>query len=139
MTATCVKCGHDPDAVVTASWTFVLPKQLGSLNDHAINAGASRWQYGRDREIWRLMLANARQLHAIPRPQGKRYLVLTRVFSGRERERDLDNLIGAAKPVLDAMVKAGLLVDDAPKFLDCTYRQERGSVSGVRVELSEVT
>ncbi len=124
---------------MTASWTFALAKCLGSLNDHVVNAGASRWKYKRDRNEWQLLFANARQMNAITRPMGKRTLILTRLYSGRERERDYDNLVGACKPVLDAMVKAGLLVDDAPAFLDCTYRQERASESGVRLELSEVT
>jgi Holliday junction resolvase RusA-like endonuclease len=134
----CVNCAYDPEAVVTVSWKFTLPKQLGSLNDHVINAGRSRWQYKREREEWRMLLTNARRLHEVTRPIGKRIVVLTRLYSGRERERDHDNLVGAAKPVLDAMVKAGLLVDDAPAFLVCTYRQEKAVTSGVRVEISEV-
>jgi Holliday junction resolvase RusA-like endonuclease len=136
---TCPTCGHvTPGRPIGSRWSFLLPKRLGSLNDHMINAGASRWQYKREREQWRILLQNARQLHAMPLPKGKRAVVLTRLYAGRERERDHDNLVGAAKPVLDAMVKAGLLIDDAPKFLACTYQQERAAEPGVRVEIMEV-
>ena len=42
---------------------------------------------------------------------GPRHVTVTFVYPNRRR-RDLDNLAGMAKPCLDALVDAGLLVDD---------------------------
>ena len=41
------------------------------------------------------------------------------------RELDLDNLYGGVKPILDAMVELGLLVDDRPRWLDLTVTQRK--------------
>lgn len=64
-----------------------------------------------------------------------------RQYSGREQERDYINLCGGFKPIVDAMVSEGLLVDDAPAMLADRYEQERvakGQPSGVAFELVDL-
>jgi hypothetical protein len=63
---------------------------------------------------------------------------VTRVYSGRERERDYVNLVGGCKAVVDALVLEGLLVDDAPKFVTDEYKQVRGDRSETWFELEDL-
>lgn len=51
-------------------------------------------------------------------------------------ELDHDNLVGGCKPLVDALVKVGLLADDRPGLATVTYDQERGA--GCRVEVRAV-
>ena len=85
MTA-CVKCGHDPDARVTASWEFVLSGEIRSLNRHVVNFGAQRHMYRRQRDVWAWLLRAARLEHRIPTATSRRRLTLIRIHAGRQRE-----------------------------------------------------
>lgn len=38
---------------------------------------------------------------------------------------DEDNFIGGLKPLLDTIVKLGLIVDDRPEWLELNYKQEK--------------
>lgn len=137
MTA-CMKCGHDPAARVTASWEFTLAGEIRSLNRHVVNFGAARHGYRRERDAWGWMLRAARLEHRIPTAPGRRRLTLTRVFAGRQRELDADNLAGGTKSLVDAIAREGLLVDDKPAWLELHHAQERGAAPGVRVLLEEL-
>ena len=64
-----------------------------------------------------------------------RYLVVTRHSS---RSLDYDNFIGGCKPLLDALVREGLLFDDSPQWLEAEYRQEKCARIDARTEV-EVT
>lgn len=75
--------------------------------------------------MWMLEFRKARLDLKIPRAIGKRRLVVTRMFCGREKERDYINLVGGMKSVVDALVLEGLLVDDKPAALEDAYRQVR--------------
>lgn len=57
------------------------------------------------------------------------------------RARDLDNLIAGIKPIIDALVRSGILVsDDSEHLIGIAGRVEvvRGSVAGIVVSLREV-
>ena len=43
------------------------------------------------------------------------------------RALDHDNLVGGAKPLLDALKKAGLIADDSPRCIKVTYRQHKAA------------
>jgi hypothetical protein len=75
------------------------------------------------------------------------------MYGHGERDFDVFNLVGGLKPVLDAMVRAGmekrggkvtrrgLLWDDAPKWCIPHAEQRRagaGEVPGILVELEEL-
>lgn len=53
---------------------------------------------------------------------------ITRVYGGRERAYDRDNLIGGCKALVDAM-KGLLIEDDAPGKCNISYGQVRGPIS----------
>lgn len=137
MTA-CVKCGHDPDARVLAAWTFTLAGEIRSLNRHVVNFGAARHVYRRERDDWMWLARAARLAHQIPPATGRRRLTLIRIYTRRQRELDDDNLSGGAKPLVDALVRERLLVDDTRRWLELHHDQEHGATRGVRVVLEEL-
>lgn len=55
-----------------------------------------------------------------------------------KRELDQDNLTGSAKPILDALRYAHVLVDDSPKHLELTVTQLARSKGPVRTVI-EIT
>jgi hypothetical protein len=116
------------------TWSFFIERRPPSMNDRLHNSGPTRFAYAKVRDLWILEFRAVRLVHRIPLATGPRRLVARRQYSGREQERDRINLIGGYKPVIDAMVLEGLLVDDAPRWLDDSYAQERvakGNLSGV--------
>lgn len=136
----CVKCGHDPAARVTASWTFETDRQVESLNARNVNVHGWRGGvYKRDRDAWQWVIKVERINQRIPTATGRRRVTLTRLYSGRQHEFDRDNFSGGAKIVMDAIVREGLLVDDKNEWAEVIYVQERGTVSGLRVLLEEIS
>lgn len=139
MTA-CVKCGHDPDAVVTARWVLVLDKRLTSANLHTVNAGASRWRYAKERDEWqewvRLRRVNERVTTA--RPSGKRRVTIERQYAGRCQEMDRDNLTAGAKPLVDALIREQVAFDDNPAWLELHVTQVRADRNQTVVTVEEL-
>jgi len=70
----------------------------------------------------------------------RRRVVITRRSSGT---LDHDNHVGGCKPLLDALVAVGLLVDDSPEWVEVEYRQarwkavDRGDRAGTVVQVYE--
>lgn len=60
----------------------------------------------------------------------RRRLVITRHSAG---ELDYGNLVGGCKPLVDALVREGLLYDDSPKWLDESYLQAKTTKGRGRV------
>lgn len=136
----CRKCGHDPDAAVHDRWEFVVDREANSLNRSASNNG-SRWaqaEYRRRREHWAWSFRAARINARIPSAATRRRVTLTRLYSKRQRDYDLDNLAGGLKVAVDAMVLEGLIIGDAPHQVEIHYAQERSAVGGVRVLIEEL-
>jgi len=49
---------------------------------------------------------------------------------------DTDNMYGSVKPVVDGLVKAGVIIDDKPKYLDLTVTQRKAkSLADQHVEI----
>jgi len=134
----CVKCGHDPDAPVTASWEFVLEHEALSMNARIVNVGAARWRYAKERDAWGWLVRAAKLRHRITAATGRRRMTLTRIYAARQRELDEDNLKGGTKSLVDAIKREGLLVDDTRAWLELHHAQERGQSRCVRVLLEEL-
>lgn len=137
MTA-CVRCGHNPDEVVTASWSFFVDREMSSLNARIVNTGHSARLYRSERDAWCWEFRAAKLKLKIPKALVRRRVVLTRIYSGRQKERDRDNLIGGAKLAVDALVHEGLIANDDSAMVEISYAQERGPTSGLRVLLESV-
>ena len=133
----CEKCGHDPSARIAATWRFLIERGAPSLNDRIVNAGPTAWKYRRERTAWGWELRAVRLLQRIPIAKGRRRLTLTRVYNGRQKERDRDNLIGGMKAVVDAITLEGLIVDDSPQMAEINYEQMVGTPVGLVVLLEE--
>lgn len=131
-----------------------------SQNEAVDRHGPGRFAYQKQRAAWVHAIRWQMQQQGIAPATGKRRLVLTRVFSGREKLRDYGNFVGGCKLVLDAMrptktapIKQGrrkgvlnttegaaLIVDDAPQWLEDVYLQERSTTkeSGLRIAVYEL-
>lgn len=138
----CPYCGADPAAPVRARWRISLPLEPPSQNEiSSANRGSvtQRRAYRRFRDGYALLLNAWKHRDQIPAPQGKRRVIFERVYSGRGKPRDKGNLIGGMKPLLDALVIAGLLVDDDEAHVEDHYRQRRcASGAGVIVRLEDL-
>ncbi len=128
MTTSCLRCGYDPSAEISATWQFHIALPVQSGNRHIYNVGASRWRYAKERKTWQDAIRVERLRLGIPGAVSKRRVTFTRYYGGRQREMDPDNLATGAKCVLDALVLEKLLVDDRREFADVTYVQIQTSV-----------
>lgn len=137
MTA-CPACLYDPAATVTASWSFFLPGPASSQN-RLHGKGGARFVYKKVRDTYERYIRLAIDAHRITQATGKRRVTLTRYYTGRQREFDRSNWVGGAKPVVDSLVRCGLLVDDSSKWVDDYYHQRRHEhLCGVEVVLEEL-
>ena len=141
MTA-CPACHYDPDATVTACWRFFIPI-AGPSQNRLHGKGGARFKYRKVRDDYERMIRAAIVAHKVMLAVGpraaKRRVTLTRFYTGREREFDRANWVGGAKPILDALVRCGLLVDDSPRWLDDYYHQRRDEhLRGVEIQIEEV-
>lgn len=129
---TCLKCGHDPSAAVRATWQFHIPRAVTSGNRHVYNVGGSRWAYAKERDAWQSWFKLRAKEEGVTKATGKRRVTLTRFYGGRQREMDVDNFATGAKPICDAMVREGLLVDDKRAYAEIAYVQIQTSVEEQR-------
>lgn len=137
MTA-CQRCGFDPDAEVARSWSMWIERDPPTLNARLFNSGPRARVYRQERDAWIQEVRAARLRSKIAFAIGRRRVSFTRFYTGRQKERDIDNLIGGMKLVVDALVFDRMLVDDSPKFAELHYRQVRGSLRGLEVILEEM-
>lgn len=73
----------------------------------------------------------------IPKATGRRCLEITRYIRDKNYRLDRGNLVGGCKPLLDAAVQAGLLIDDREDHLDDHYDQRIDPVERVRIAISD--
>ena len=96
-----------------------LPLKLSSQN----KTQWAHWSVAmKDKSRWSNYLA-----HMLGPLQGRMYCWsswrITRFYSGRQKEMDLANLIGGAKPIPDILQEFGVIVDDKPSNFSCSYEQ----------------
>ncbi len=61
-----------------------------------------------------------------------------KLAGGRARSLDVDNLVGAQKPLVDALKDLGIIKNDSPVWLDIGYVERREKVERPRTEI-EIT
>lgn len=135
----CGSCGQElPSA--GKSWEFTLGIAPPSQNVVSGNKGgyAARAAYKKFRGDYVLLLQAWKNELAIPDAEGRRRIHITRLYSGRGKKMDRGNLIGGCKPLLDAMTRVGLIVDDKEEFLEDHYYQRRAKESGVEINIEEM-
>ncbi len=72
---------------------------------------------------WQKVIGDLMMVGRIPRAAGRRRLEIVRYYRAEKYRLDRGNLVGGCKPVLDAAVRCGLIVDDREEHLDDHYRQ----------------
>lgn len=102
-----------------------------------------RWKhpqaYRRLRNDYTWLVRVGARSAGVPKATGKRRLHVTRLIGKGGKVYDVPNLIGGAKPLIDALVTEGLLVDDSPEYLDLgTWEQRKASAPGARITLEDV-
>lgn len=133
----CSSCGHKLKPA-GQSWSFAIPVEPPSQNVISSNRGAGRWKYKAIRDEFEQWLdAKARKV-GISKATGRRRVHILRQYGSRGKVRDRGNLIGGCKPLLDAMISAGMIVDDAPQWIEDHYEQERASQGGVVITVEEL-
>lgn len=135
----CPRCSFDPSAVVTASWSIHIDREVKSGNAHVFNVGASRWSYKRDRDAWQWEFRAWRLGARIPSATGRRRVTLIRHYTGRQRPFDGDNLQTGLKSCVDAMVREKLLVNDDAANAEISYAQIKSATPGLEVRIEVVS
>ena len=97
----------------------------------------NRHAYAALRSKFGLAVLFAKRHANVPEATGKRRMRVVRLVGPRGRMYDYGNLVGGCKPLVDELVKAGLLVDDSPQHVVEEYDQERAPEHGVRIELQD--
>ena len=116
--------------------TFKLP--IPSANLRQAN-GRDGYKYRDLRNAWETAAIVAVRAAAIPVATVKRRMLVTRYYGGSgHREYDPDNMVAGAKPVVDALRKAGALKDDSSKWAEISYRQVKSKPARVEVLVEEV-
>lgn len=126
----CTFCGGDSEVIVRGSWTWLIEKDAASLNKRHVNDGHRGHMYRRERNQWLQWCQLAMVNQRIPKATHKRRATFTRMFGDRMRPFDYANFVGGLKPLVDAMVECGLLVDDSPKMLEDHYMQMHVELPG---------
>lgn len=138
MTA-CSRCGFDPFAKVLGKWVMLIDRDPPSLNDRLVNVGPHRWKYKKERDAWHWLVKAARLNFNVPVATAlRRRVTLERLFNGRQRERDLDNLSGGMKPIVDALVLERLIAGDDPKSVEIHYKQTKGPLRGLVITIEQL-
>lgn len=136
-TLACCLCGQ-PLPRARQTWAIQLGIEPPSQNAIAQNKGGRRYLYKRVRDSFEILLIDAKNRQRIPDATSKRRVYVVRRYSGRGQERDRGNLIGGCKPLLDAMTRARLIVDDRVECIEDHYAQCRADASGTDIILEEL-
>ena len=137
----CRYCWTDLSRVPELAWEVVLPLEPPSQNDVALKDRRdfmARKRYKKFRSDYGELFAHHKRGLDIPDASAKRRVIITRLYDSSGRRRDISNIIGGCKPLLDAMVDAKLLVDDTEDWLEQFYHQVKTNASGVGIRIEEL-
>jgi len=121
------------------TWKMEIPVSIQSLNRQSTNKGAARFVYGRMKRDFTMCLASDAVRQWGHKPQhGNRIanVKLTRLIGTRGRLMDYDNLVGGAKPLVDALKALGMVRDDSPSWIKVDYQQTKHNKHATRVEIT---
>jgi hypothetical protein len=116
---TCKGCDYNPGLCIQNTYTLVIQRSAQSLNSVGVNSKNNRGYRGA-RNRWKREL---KKYENLPKAKAYRRIFFTRFWGKGKRAYDYGNLVGGFKPLLDEIVRAGLLLDDSPKHCSEYYRQ----------------
>lgn len=82
------------------------------------------YAYKKLRDTLESWLMVGRTNHRIPKATGRRRLTITRYAKHERYLLDRGNFVGGCKPLLDAAIRQGLIIDDKEVHLDDVYEQQ---------------
>lgn len=89
------------------------------------------------RERTQALAAGYRLANRLPREDRRCTVVVVRVVTSQRRFiRDDANLRGGCKPIIDGLVRGGLLADDSDRWMRATYEQRVGPVEETRITIT---
>lgn len=138
MVRVCAACKQPLPESDGPSWTFTLELEPPSQNVVSQNKGKGRHLYRVIRDNYQFLFRAHKNRLAIPDATGKRRVFITRLYTGQGKKRDRGNLTGGCKPLLDAMTRAALLIDDKEAYLEDHYEQVRCDRKGVTICIEEM-
>jgi hypothetical protein len=104
---------------------FILEEEALSQNDSIFgtNQGASRFKYKKYRDKVTLRIRSVTTLKQIEKERTA--WRFERHWGYRKSQFDEANLIGGFKPLIDSMIKIGLMADDSPSLFKGYYFQQK--------------
>lgn len=122
----CPACNWDLDATVLWSAELILPLEWPSQNVLGANRkGYAGYTYRKYKARFEGCLRKYSK--TVPRATGWRRAYLIRRYGARCRPFDHGNLVGGAKPLIDALVNLGYLKNDDQKHFLGSYHQEKAA------------
>lgn len=114
-------------------YEYSIPAVPDSLNKYM--GRDNMWEYRQQKPVWeQLVCVYCRPLPRKPIEKA----VVTLIFHFTTRQRhDPDNYVGGAKPLMDGLVRAGVIVDDSFDCIELRARQGEVDAKGrvdVRIE-----
>lgn len=139
------------------TWTLHIPITLTTANARVVNGAhaATAAIYRRHRDACAIALTVAARNAGVPTFDGAghfRWVRLVRLYTGRQRAWDSDNLVAACKALRDAhqpgrmtsrgpkrrwVPGAALVLSDGPTWSAWDYDQRRDTRGGVEVVISD--
>ncbi len=107
---------------------LIIPRVPPSLNDLRGKKLKNPHDYKRLRDGWQsdiFHLAKKADVRALRAHKDLQHRAKVTMTAERKRLLDKDGLYGGIKPVLDALVRLELIVDDSPAWIDLEVRQEK--------------
>lgn len=120
----CDACGYDPTRTILYTHTEVV--QFKWLSGNIINPYGHRstWRYNSYREGFKKAISSVVHHYPVASTKYAR-LILTRQYTGRQRDYDVDNLAQGGKPMVDYLKELKIIKDDDPRFCQIFYKQEK--------------
>lgn len=110
------------DVVAVPGWVLRW-RELPPSQNVLMRSYRNRHKYDQLLAGWEKVIADLMMVGRIPKAAGRRRLEIVRCIRSEKYRLDRGNLVGGCKPVLDAAVRCGLIVDDREDHLDDHYRQ----------------
>lgn len=112
-------------------YEYSIPEVPPSLNKYL--GRRAEWEYRQEKQMWEQLVFS----YCRPRPtEPIKRATVTLIFHFKNRIRhDPDNYVGGSKPLLDGLVRAGIIKDDSFDCIELIVKQgELGGSIDVTVE-----
>ena len=85
-------------------------------------AEKAKWKKAWEEEVLWAVYKNRKKFGKLPLQYAKVKIIFHHI-----KVFDKDGMYSAAKPIVDGLVKAGVIVDDSPRYIDLTVTQKKAN------------